>query len=77
MDLSQNQISNIDIFEKLKFQKLKYLYLFDNSISDIKVLEEVKFDKLEILDLKYNKIDKDKDKQLILNIKSKLKYLKI
>ena len=41
---------------KMKFNKLKELYLNDNDISDIKDLEKINFDKLEILDLSNNDI---------------------
>ena len=41
---------------KLKFNKLKELYLNDNDISDIKDLEKINLENLEILDLSNNDI---------------------
>ena len=56
LNLSFNQISNITIFEKLNFKKLKKLFLCNNDIFAIDVLENVNFENLEEIDLGYNKI---------------------
>ena len=56
LNLSYNEISDINILEKVKFKELKVLNLINNKISDIKVLENVNFKKLEKLKLNYNKI---------------------
>ena len=42
-----NQISNIKVLEKVKFENLKELDLIYNKISEIKVLENVKFENLK------------------------------
>ena len=54
LDLSDNLISDINIFENDIFSELKELYLNKNKISEIKQLENAKFDKLIILDLSGN-----------------------
>ena len=57
LDLSENNISDINILEKVNFKELKELYLgHNNFISDIKILEKVKFEKLEVLSLSENEI---------------------
>ena len=73
LNLSENEISIIDILEKANYKKLKGLYLSDNNISDIKILEKVKFEKLEELDLENNKIDVERFNIIILKMKSILK----
>ena len=72
LDLSQNKISNINIFDRVNFKGIKQLYLGYNDISDIKVFERVNFEKLEVLLLNDNKIDKNKDALIISNLKSKI-----
>ena len=49
LDLSGNEISDINIFEKVNFKELKGLALNKNNISDIKILEYVNFEKLELI----------------------------
>ena len=56
LDLSVNEISNIDVLEKLNLIQLKKLNLSGNNISDIKVLEKLKLEKLEILNLSMNEL---------------------
>ena len=72
LDLSQNKISNINIFDRVNFKGIKQLYLGYNDISDIKVFERVNFEKLEVLLLNDNKIDKNKDALIISNLKFKI-----
>ena len=69
--LSKNQISDIKVLEKVKFDNLKKLDLITNQISDIKVLEKVKFENLEELDLYSNQIDKNEYPVLIQNLNKK------
>ena len=70
-----NQISNIDILEKVNFKELKALNLAANNISDIKALGKVKFEKLEVLIIGLNKIDKNKYNFIIDFLKSKFKFV--
>ena len=72
LDLSQNKISDINIFKNVGFQGLRQLYLGYNNISDIKVFSKEIFEDLEILSLNDNKIDKSKDASIISNLKSKI-----
>ena len=51
-----NEISNIDVLEKVNYPDLKELRLNNNKIKDISVLEYVNFDKLQILYLSDNLI---------------------
>ena len=73
LGLVENNITNIDILEKVNFKELKELYLCKNNISDIKVLEIIKFEKLEILDLNNNKIDEQLNKLIISKMNTILK----
>ena len=75
INLSENEISDINILEKVNFKELKKLYLYNNKISDIKVLEKVKFEKLEELDLSENKINFSINNLILLKLKSLLKTL--
>ena len=75
--MSENEISDINILEKVNFKELIRLYLNNNEISDIQVLEKVKFEKLEVLYLHRNKINLKKDKLIISKLKSLLKILYI
>ena len=72
LNLGGNEISDINILEKVKFKELKELDLYSNNISDIKVLENVKFEKLEKLNLSWNNIDLAKNNSIILKLKSLL-----
>jgi len=57
LELSENNISDIKVLEKLKFEKLEVLHLSSNyDISDINVLENVNFKELRELDLSWNNI---------------------
>ena len=77
MHFSDNQISNINVLEKVNFQILKKLDLSKNNITNIKILEKVKFDKLEILNLRKNKISNKENEAIISKLKSKIKGLYI
>ena len=72
LDLSGNNISNINVFENVNFRELKELNLCDNQISDIKIIVKVKFEKLEKIDLSDNNIDKKKNSPLIKNLNFEL-----
>ena len=67
LNLSSNNILNINLLEKLNCKELKELNLSQNKISDIKILEKVIFKKLENLDLRYNNL-------LDINIFEKVKF---
>ena len=54
--LEYNNISYINILEKLKLEKLIILNLSHNNISNINLLEKVNFKELKGLGLNYNKI---------------------
>ena len=56
LNLSENEISDINILEKVKFGKLEELHLDENEISDINILEQVNFKELKVLDLVHNNI---------------------
>ena len=56
LHLSLRETSNINILEKVKFHKLKTLYLIHNHISDISVLEKGNFKELRNLNLYENEI---------------------
>ena len=56
LNLTNNNISDINILEKIKFEKLEKLYLDNNKISDIKILEKVRFKELKELYLNGNNI---------------------
>ena len=55
-NLSDNQISDFNILEKVDFKALKILHLNDNKISDIKIIEKVNFGELNELNLSDNEI---------------------
>ena len=54
--LNNNQISDIKLLEKVKFENLEELDLNNNKISDIEILEKVKFYNLKTLNLSNNQI---------------------
>ena len=56
LDLSSNQISDINVLEKVKFGKLKELDLSFNSIKDINVFNKTNFKDLNKLNLRHNNI---------------------
>ena len=75
--LGNNQISDIKVLEKVKFENLEKLGLGNNQISDIKVLEKVKFENLQELYLDNNQIDIIKYSSLIKILKNKINNFKI
>ena len=56
LNLSENEITDINILERVNYKKLKELNLSYNQISDINILEKVNFHELEKLNLSYNQI---------------------
>ena len=76
LDLSQNQLENIDILKTLNLNELKELNLECNRISDISVLEEIKFPCLQKLYIGYNEIDKDENSELINMLKNRISDFK-
>ena len=75
--MSRNKISDIRVLEKVKFEKLEYLYLGDNNISNINKLEKVNFEELKELNLYFNEIDKEIYFSIINDLKSKIKNFSI
>ena len=76
--LSNNNISDIKVFEKVKFEKLEILNLSSNfKISDINILENVNFNELKELDLSSNNISDIKILEKIKFEKLELLDLKI
>ena len=51
LDLGDNKISEINVFEKATFSQLKELNLSGNELSDLNILEKVNFEQLEELNL--------------------------
>ena len=70
LNLSDNGISDINVFEKDNLKKLKELYLNKNYISDISILEKVNFLDLSILDLSDNGISD-------INVLQKVNFTKL
>ena len=56
LNLNDNQISDIAVFEKITFDKLEILNLSQNQIADINALAKAKYEKMKILNLCENKI---------------------
>ena len=54
----ENEIEDIEIFEKVDFKNLEYLSLNGNKIKSIEVFSKVKFLNLERLDLENNQISR-------------------
>ena len=71
LNLTVNQISDINIFERVNFKELNKLDLRGNKISDINILEKVNFKELKQLNLSYNQIDKDENNSLLIILKRK------
>ena len=70
LDISENEISEINELKNAKFYKLEILNLGDNDITDISILEQVKFKKLKLLNLKENKISN-------ISILEKVKFIEL
>ena len=67
---SDEEISDLNILEKVNFKHLKLLRIIYNSISDISVLEKVNFRELNYLDFQSNKI-------LNIDVLDKVKFEKL
>ena len=76
LNLSENEISIIDILEKADYKKLKQLDLHYNKISDIKVLEKVNFKQLKELYLSDNKINYKDNSSVLKFLKSNISYFR-
>ena len=59
LNLLHNNISDINVLEKVKFEKLEILILDWNQITDIKVLSNIKLKNLKGLYLYGNPIDEN------------------
>jgi len=70
LNLSLNNISDINILQKVNIKELKELYLSWNKISDINILQKVNFKELNILDLSDNQISD-------INILEKVNFKKL
>ena len=75
LNLNKKDIGDkeLELLKNLNFKELETLNLSKNKISDIKVLEKVNFKELKEINLSYNYISEDLP--IIMNLKSKLKYL--
>ena len=56
LELSHNEISDINVLKKVHFKELKELNLSFNQISDINILEKADFRELKELNLSFNQI---------------------
>ena len=75
LDLSGNNITDIKVLAKVKFNKLEKLYLGGNEISNnINILENVNFQELKKLDLRDNNITGIKELE---NVNLKFKNIKL
>lgn len=72
LSLKENEITSINILNKVKLPQLEKIYLDNNKISDITVLKEIKLDKLNLICLTNNDIDKQKNSSLINAMKDKI-----
>lgn len=78
LNLSVNNISDINVLKNVNFKFLRKLYLRSNSITNIKVFDDAKFENLELLNLFVNKdIDENLNASTIQNLKSRIKKLYI
>ena len=77
MNFQENRISDINVFEYVKFNELEELNLKYNNISDISVFGKVKLENLKSLNLSTNKIDIKLNSSLISKLKSKINDLEI
>ena len=76
LNLASNFITNIKALEKVDFPELIELDLQQNNIEDINVFKNCKFKKLFKLNIKLNKIDIEKNLDIINELESKLKLFK-
>ena len=72
LDLSRNDLENIDILKNFNLTELKELNLECNKISDISVLEEIKFPSLHKLNIEHNKIDYEENSGIINILKNRI-----
>ena len=71
--MNQNEISDINVLDKVNFKELNELNLRSNKISDISLFEKVNFKELDGLDLKNNLINENDS--ILVNLSSKIKNL--
>ena len=68
-NLASNLITNIEVLKYVNFLELNELNLQQNNIVDISVFKNCKFKKLSKLNIKLNKIDIDKNLDIIKEFK--------
>ena len=73
LELGGNKIVDISVLEKVKFPKLKKLFLYLNNINDINILKRIDFKEMNELNLNDNLIDKKKNESTINELKQKIK----
>ena len=71
LNLSSNKITNIEVLKNVNFPELTELDLQQNNIVEINVFKNCKFKKLFKLNIKLNKIDIDKNLDIINELKKK------
>jgi len=78
LDLSYNNISNIEVMKQMVLENITSLYLNNNIIKNINPLENLCFPKLIHLDISKNFIDDrlQKNNDIIKNFKKKNKSVK-
>ena len=77
LNLGYNNIKDISVFERTNFNELNELYLNNNQISDIKALGNNKNKKLELLTLSHNNINIEESKDIIDELKNRIKNFEI
>jgi Leucine-rich repeat (LRR) protein len=79
LNLSYNEIEEIDILSNVPFQKLKKLNLVGNEISNIGILTKVSFEELEELYINDNEIKYGDtiNNKIISFLKEKYHFLKL
>lgn len=76
LDLSSNQLEDVNFLTNLNLIELKELNLESNNISDISVLEEIKLPSLQKLYINNNQIDKEENSELINILKNRISDFK-
>ena len=71
--LNNNLITNISVLEKVKLSQLQKLSLHNNKINDLSVFDKAKLNRLEELYLDGNDIDTNKFKNIITQLKTRIK----
>ena len=75
--LNNNNITDISVFKRTFLYKLERLYLKNNKIEDISCIMDFDLDTLKLVYLNKNRIDfsREENKNIIRDLKKKIKYL--